>query len=188
MGEEGSWIWVSQCPRPSFHLLSLLCLAPQPPFLLSPPYPLPPGFPPQVEVNFLDYIVIPLWERVAEVLQLQPALDRLMSNRERWECRREGGEGMGREEEGSLAQPRTCIHSCCPPPLTHMPLTRSLARSPFALFLTLCATGMLKAPGLPLLWRPGREGALKRCWVGRGTASAAWRPRRRIWIRGMRTH
>ena len=36
----------------------------------------------QMEVNFLDYVVFPLWERLTEVMpELKPALDNLISNR-----------------------------------------------------------------------------------------------------------
>ncbi|KAG1670017.1 hypothetical protein FOA52_011173 [Chlamydomonas sp. UWO 241] len=38
----------------------------------------------QMELNFLDYIVTPLWERVHEVLQVDVAMNNLKANRERY--------------------------------------------------------------------------------------------------------
>jgi hypothetical protein len=72
----------------------------------------------QMELNFLDYIVTPLWERVHEVLQVKVAMDNLAANRDRYaatqarlneeagapqEDEEEGEEGeMGEEEEEEL--------------------------------------------------------------------------------------
>ena len=52
----------------------------------SPPPPLPPPtFPVQMEINFLDYVVRPLWEQLVEVVpELRPQLETIAANREQY--------------------------------------------------------------------------------------------------------
>ena len=56
-----------------------------------------------MEVNFLDYVVKPLWEQLAQVVpELQPQLDTITCNREEYAARVAAAAAADEETEAAL--------------------------------------------------------------------------------------